>query len=121
MRLSDRVLAGTIAGYLFQAEAWLSVGCALILLGTQFRLPEASTLHRRRVNQLVMAMLGCTLVGYFALHPWMAALRDAAGPGGIAASPDRITFGILHGVSSGFYFVKSLFAVFLVLKISEPA
>ncbi len=30
--LSDRVLAGNIAGSMFRAEAWLSIACALVLL-----------------------------------------------------------------------------------------
>ena len=30
--LSDRVLAGNIAGSLFRVEAWLSIACAVLLL-----------------------------------------------------------------------------------------
>jgi hypothetical protein len=30
--LSDRVLAGSIAGSIFRIEAWLSVGCGVVLL-----------------------------------------------------------------------------------------
>jgi hypothetical protein len=114
-QLSDRVLAGTIAGTLFRVEAWVSVGCALSL----FVLIEHSSEERRwgKLRQLVVAMLGCTLIGYFALHPWMAALREAAGPQGIAQSPDKSMFGILHAASSIFYLAQSLLAAVLVLRI----
>jgi hypothetical protein len=69
---------------------------------------------------LPAAMLACTLLGYFALHPWMEALREAAGAQGVMASGGRATFGILHGLSSLFYLVESLLAGILILKIRTP-
>ena len=62
-------------------------------------------------------MLACTVIGYFGLHPFMAALKEAAGPGGVMVSDARAQFGILHGISSAFYFVQSLLGVALVLTV----
>jgi hypothetical protein len=111
--LPDRILAGTIAGSLFRAEAWLSVVCGLMLLVLQM-------LHDRQVRtrgvQLIGLMLACTLIGYFSLHPFMAALREAAGPAGVAASSANLQFGILHGISSGLYLIESLLGAVLMLN-----
>jgi hypothetical protein len=113
--LSDRVLAGTIAGSLFRIEAWLSVACAIGLL-LMFRRERWKEGEGKVRLLLVLAMLVCTLLGYFALHPFMAALRETAGPDGVMNSDARTQFGILHGVSSGIYLIQSLLGVILVFN-----
>lgn len=117
--LSDRVLAGTIAGRLFRTEAWLSIFCAVALIALiKFGAPARdAVVARKRLLWLISGMLLCTLIGYFGLQPFMAALRDAAGPGGVMASEMKMRFGILHGLAAGFYLIQSLLAVALVLKI----
>jgi hypothetical protein len=119
--LTDTRLAGTIAGSLFRVEAWLSVFCAAMLAaligftgstGKDTGLPQRKTLLF-----LIGAMLACTLVGYFGLQPFMAALRETAGPDGVMASDTRMQFGILHAISSGVYLVQSLLGVALILKM----
>ena len=112
--LPDRVLAGTVAGNLFRVEAWLSIACGLALLalyGIARELPQ-----RRTLLWLTAAMLACTLVGYFGIQPWMAALKAAAGPEGVMEGATRARFGMMHGVASVIYLVQSLLAVGLVLK-----
>ncbi len=112
--LSDRTLAGTVAGHLFRVEAWLSIACGVLLLGllgTARELPQ-----RRTLLWLAAAMLACTLVGYFGIQPWMAALKAAAGPDGVMEGATRARFGMLHGVASVIYLVQSVLAVGLVLK-----
>jgi hypothetical protein len=119
--LFDRVLAGTIAGSLFRAEAWLSVICGILLLILQkIRGRHASPDNPEETRQevrLIAAMLACTLIGYFCLQPFMAALREAAGAAGVMASDANLQFAILHGLSSGIYLIGSLVGVRLVLKI----
>jgi hypothetical protein len=117
--LSDRMLAGTIAGRLFRIEAWLSVACAvaLLLLIRAGANSEVST-ARRHLSWLIIGMLTCTLIGYFGLQPFMAELREAAsGAGGVMDAESKARFGVLHGISSVFYLVQSLLAIALVLKI----
>ena len=116
--LSDRVLAGAIAGSLFQIEAWLSLGAALalIVLG---RFASHDIARARKRFLLILGMLICTLVGYFALHPFMAALRESAGAGGVMASELHTRFAILHGVSSVLYLTESLLAVALMLTLRD--
>lgn len=112
--LADRVLAGTIAGTMFRAGAYLSLCCGALLLTLLWT--DRTWSQRRTALRLVVAMLVCVLIGYFGLQPWMAALREAAGPGGVMEGATRMQFGLLHGLSSLFYLVQSLLAVVLVLK-----
>jgi predicted cation transporter len=112
--LADRATAGNIAGSVFHVQAWLSVFCAVILLLIEIATAKGrSAPERRRLLWLVMGMLGCTVVGYFMLHPFMAALRGAGATMDAGASAE---FGILHGVSSVLYLIQSLLAVVLVLN-----
>lgn len=117
--LEDKVLAGTIAGNLFQAEAWLSLVCGLLLLflckltADKFLIKE-----RKVVLLLVVSMLACTFAGYFVLHPYLVDLRvvmhEAVGP---ALTVAKSSFGLMHGLSSVMYLFESLLAVALILKI----
>lgn len=115
--LEDKVLAGTIAGRLFRIEAWLSVACAIILIALALL---TSDFEKRRAARQLMGlaagMLMCTLIGYFGLQPFMAALRESAGVAGVMDSGAKMQFGLLHGIASGFYLAQSLLAVPLVLK-----
>lgn len=111
----DKVLAGTVAASLFRSEAWLSVACGMLLLA----LPRQQV--RREELRLIAAMLACTVLGYFALQPFMAALREAAGPAGVMASDAKLQFGLLHGVSSIFYLIDSLLGAALIFKIQGSA
>jgi hypothetical protein len=115
--LTDRVLAGTIAGSLFRVEAWVSVACAAILALLITMSRDEPSLPRRSCLILVFGMFACTLIGYFGVQPFMAGLRAAAGPGGIMASGAKTQFAILHGVSSAVYLMQSVLGVLLVLRI----
>jgi hypothetical protein len=127
--LSDRVLAGTIAASLFKNQAWLSIACGLLMLvliwvskGTETggifagSARNSAAKSRRTLMAVVLVMLGCTLVSHFGLQPMMAALRAAAGPGGVMESAAKNEFGMLHGISSGLFLVQSLLAAWLVVK-----
>ena len=116
--LPEPAMAGMVAARLFRIEAWLSVACALALLALLYRGVEGvDERGRRRLLWLVALMLLCTLVGYFALQPFMNALREAAGPGGVMEGAMRTRFGMLHGVASLFYLLQSLLAVALIWKL----
>ena len=113
--LADRALAGTIAGSLFRVEAWVSVVCGLLLLVLLFA--DRGFAKRRSCIVLVVLMLVCLSVGYFGLQPYMAALKEAAvANGGVMTEAVRARFGMLHGVASVIYLVKSVLGLVLVLK-----
>ena len=112
----DKPLAGMLAGNLFRVEAWLSVFCALALIVLWIAHEGAAT-QRKICLSLVCGMLLCTLIGYFGLHPFMAALRVSAGAGGVMAASVSKQFGILHGLASGIYLIQSLLGAALMLKM----
>ncbi len=116
--LPDRTLAGSIAGSLFRAEAWLSLVCGILLL-VIFR-ADTHLPSRRTCTRIVIGMLLCVLIGYFALQPFMAEIRAAAANnGGVMDEILRARFGLLHGIASGIYFLQSLLAVALVVKTTQ--
>ena len=118
--LSDRALAGTIAGSLFNIVAWLGIFCAAALLALLFQAARSEqNKPSRGLFYLVLGMVACTLIGYFGLQPHMAELRlvlhsvtDAA-----VVADAKKQFGILHGVSTGIYVVQSLLGAALIVKL----
>ena len=113
--LQDRTLAGTIAGTLFRAEAWLSLACGLLLLAI-FR-ADPYLPSRKSCTRLVIGMLLCVLVGYFGLQPFLAALKERSlTNGGLMDEASLARFGMLHGIASVIYLVQSLLAIALLLK-----
>jgi len=117
--IAERTLAGTIAGTLFRIEAWLSVVCAVLLVALSRGRAGATAGAGRRLRWLAFGMLACTLIGYFGLQPFMASLREAAGPGGVMEAAMKTRFGLLHGIASGFYLLQSLLGVALLLMLPE--
>jgi hypothetical protein len=127
--LSDKVLAGTIAGSLFRIEAWLSLVCGLALLGMDHLYGHGAYGRQDRQGRqghygkgyrlLIIGMLACTLIGYFGLQPFMSALKESAGANGVMASEVRTQFGILHGISSAIFLVQSLLGAALVLRAAR--
>ncbi|MDC8756297.1 DUF4149 domain-containing protein [Janthinobacterium fluminis] len=115
--LSDRALAGSIAGSMFRNGAVLSAAFALLMLALLRRDAAGLAPRRRRLlTGLVLAMLACVLLNYLGIQPLIAAIREAAGPGGLDASPQRKLFGMLHGVSMLVYLAQSALAAVLIWK-----
>jgi hypothetical protein len=112
----ERVVAGELAAQLFRLEGLIGVVCGVLLLGLASVLVRRGALGYRRLRWILAVMLLCVLIGYFALQPFMNALRVQAMSAGmdVASSPYASRFGLLHGVSSLFYLVQSLLGAWLV-------
>lgn len=117
--LADRVLAGTIAGAVFRFEAWWSIAAALIVLVISWAMTTLSANGYLKLFQVtVVAMLTCTLVGYFGIQPFMSAIRETAAlAGGVMTPEQKQHFGLLHGVSSALFMVQSILGVWLLLQV----
>jgi Domain of unknown function (DUF4149) len=115
----DRVSAGAVATQLFRIQGVVGVVCGILLLGLANLLVRRGSEAYRRLRWLIAGMLVCVLVGYFALQPFMNAMREAALEAGtdVGHSVYAARFGILHGVSSVFYLIESLLGVALVWKL----
>lgn len=118
-RTLERMTAGSVAAQLFRIEAILGVVCGVLLLALSNQQVRRGSSEYRRVRWIVAAMVVCVLVGYFALQPFMNALRVAAMDAGtdIANSPYASRFGMLHGVSSVFYLVESVLGLMLIWRL----
>lgn len=115
----ERMTAGSVAAQLFRIEAIVGIVCGVLLLALSNQQVRRGGNEYRRVRWIVAAMVVCVLVGYFALQPFMNALRVAAMDAGtdIANSPYASRFGMLHGVSSVFYLVESVLGLMLIWRL----
>lgn len=120
--LPAREMAGMVAGHLFRSQAILGVVVGVLQLALCNVMIRRGAERYRALRWLVLGMLCCVLVGYFCIQPFMESLRQKASALGMAvsASPYRGQFGMLHGVSSGFYLLQSLLALALVWRSSAP-
>ncbi|KVR04006.1 hypothetical protein WK11_15415 [Burkholderia ubonensis] len=118
-RSLERMTAGSVAAQLFRIEAVVGVVCGVLLLVLSNQQVRRGCDEYRRVRWILAAMVGCVLIGYFALQPFMNALRVAAMDAGtdIANSPYASRFGMLHGVSSLFYVVESVLGLMLIWRL----
>lgn len=118
--LSDRALAGTIAGSLFRVVAWLSMFCAAALLALLFQAARSELQKPAKVlYYLIAGMAACTLLGYMGVQPYIAELRTVLHSVTDAAvlADARKMFGIMHGVSTGIFVVQSLLGAALIIKL----
>jgi len=106
--------AGRFAGRLLAQEAYLSLALAVLLFlierGRTRRLVEAGAGSVFSVNlMLLLGTLFCTVAGYFAVQPMMAAARAGQGPW---------SFGALHAVSGGLFLLKGLLVLTLAWRMA---
>jgi hypothetical protein len=112
----DSTQAGNVVGTMLTRLAWLSILLAPLLAVLAWRSADLDAKRRRWLYALAGAMLACSLAVYLGLQPMMAAIREAAGPAGVRASPQWGTFAALHGVSQVLYLLESVLGVILVVK-----
>lgn len=119
----DRIAAGAVAAKLFRVEAFIGVLCGVMSLALGNVLVRRGAHAYRRLRWFVAGMLVCVLIGYFALQPFMDALRTAAINAGtdVSHSAHAARFGLLHGIASAFYLLETLLGLALVwmLPIGE--
>jgi len=114
--LLPRADAGRVAGRMLGVEAYLSLALALLLVFAERRrardAAEAGRGSQLSVElMLVLGALFCTVAGYFAVQPMMAAARAGQGDW---------SFGALHAVSSGFFALKGVLVLALAWRLSSP-
>jgi hypothetical protein len=112
----DSTQAGNVVGVMLTRSAWLAIALAVLLGLLVARAADLDARRKRWLFGLVAGMLACSLVVYLGLQPMMAAIREAAGPAGVRASPQWGTFAALHGVSQVLYLLESILGALLVVK-----
>jgi hypothetical protein len=113
---ADMASARRVARSLLAQEAYIALGVTMllfVLLRQQARrtVTEGSPLPKTDLF-LVLGALFCTVAGYFALQPMMAAAMQAQ---------DFSRFGMLHGVSTAFFALKGLLVLVLAWRLTAAA
>jgi Domain of unknown function (DUF4149) len=108
--------AGRVVGRMLAQEAYTSLALGIVLLILErvaARRAAAAGGSQFSIEMLLaVGTLFCTIAGYFALLPMMAAARAGQGPLG---------FGQLHAISVGFFVVKGLLVLALAWRSVSPA
>ena len=112
----DSTQAGNVVAVMLTREAWLAIALAVLLALLMARSTDLDSKRRRWLWICIGGMLACSLAVYLGLQPAMAAIREAAGPGGVRASPQWGMFAALHGVSQLLYLIESVLGAMLVVK-----
>jgi hypothetical protein len=109
-----RADAGRFVGRVFLVEAYLSLALAVLLFLVERRRTrdaaeagEGSLFSANLV--LLLGTLFCTVAGYFAIEPMMAAARLGQGPW---------TLGALHAASVSLFVVKGLLVLALAWRLT---
>ena len=105
--LHDRVLAGVIAGSMFNTGAWVAMACGALTLVLLALAKDVTAQRRKMLMIIAVVMLLCCCLSHFGLRPIMAGYKEAG---------DKATFGMLHGVSMVLYLAQAVLALFLVAK-----
>ena len=108
--------AGRVVARLFAIEAEVSIALAMLLfLIERRRASVAAEAGQGSVISapmlLLLGTLVCTVAGYFAVLPLLEAARSGQG---------RWSFATLHGVSLGFYGLKTVLVLALAWRAAWP-
>lgn len=119
--LTDRQVAGMVAGAIFQVEAYVSLLLCVGLIVLANLLVIRGLEAYRTIRWILLAMLICATIGSFVLMPWMETLREDALLQGMPVmySPSAKLFATLHGISSSVFLVQSLLGIYLVWRLSR--
>ena len=109
--------AGRVVARMLSQEAHVSLvlGAVLLLLERFATRQSASAGHGRQFTPAMLLTLGalfCTVAGYFALQPLMAAAKAGQG---------LFSFGQLHALSAAFYLVKLALVLTLAWRAARQA
>jgi len=111
----NKQMAGMLAGRMFQAIAYVGMGCGVYLLLFRLSRYGASAL-KQAFFWAALTMLLLAVGGHFGIQPIMEGLKAQAMPQEVMKSMFADRFSAWHGISSIVYLVESLLGVVLVLK-----
>ncbi len=120
--LSDRQVAGMVAGSLFRLEGTISMVLSVALIVFANLLVKRGLDRYKNIRWFLLAMLLCAAITAFVLQPMMNSLREEALSHGfpVMLSPLAAEFGRLHAISSALYLVQSLIGLVLLWRLTKP-
>ena len=121
--LTDRQVAGMVAGSVFKAEAYLSIIICIALMVLANLLVTRGLSQYKVIRLILLGMLLCAVAASFVFIPWMNTLRDQALMQGmpVMLSPSADLFGKLHGASSVVFMLQSALGIYLIWRLTKPA
>jgi len=121
--LTDRQVAGMVAGSIFKAEAYLSTIVCIALMVLANLLVTRGLSQYKVIRLILLGMLLCAVAASFVFIPWMNTLRDQALMQGmpVMLSPSADLFGKLHGASSVVFMLQSALGIYLIWRLTKPA
>ncbi|UCD69977.1 MAG: DUF4149 domain-containing protein [Betaproteobacteria bacterium] len=118
--LSDRALAGAVAGQLFEVTASIGLVCGVCVLIVWFVCLGTRGAPKKTLGWLVVAMLVLGLVGQFGIQPVLAAMREQMHPQPVMESGLGPRFAFWHIVATILYLLQCLLGLVLVLSLRGP-
>lgn len=119
--LTDRQVAGMVAGSIFRVEALLSTVVCIALMVLANLLVNRGLAQYRLIRWILLAMLLCSVAASLVFIPWMNTLRDEALLQGmpVMLSPSANIFAKLHGASSIVFLIQSTLGIYLIWRLSN--
>jgi hypothetical protein len=119
--LTDRQVAGMVAGSIFRVVALLSTVVCIALMVLTNLLVNRGLAQYCLIRWILLAMLLCSLAASFIFIPWMNTLRDEALLQGmpVMLSPSANIFAKLHGASSIVFLIQSALGIYLVWRLTK--
>jgi hypothetical protein len=115
--ITDRQLAGLVAGKLFTIVSYIGIASGLWLL-VQRLASDGFSAFKQSLFWVVLGMWILILVGEFGIQPLLAQLKASALPNDVMQSVFASRFKTWHGVASIAYMVECLLGLWLVIKSS---
>ncbi|MFW5431503.1 MAG: DUF4149 domain-containing protein [Methylophilaceae bacterium] len=116
--ISDRSLAGNVAGQLFTTISYIGLVCGLVLLVERF-ISYQSACYKQRYFWIIVAMLLLIVIGQFGIQPLLAQIKADALPSDVMSSEHANRFAAWHGVAGVVYLIECLLGIALVLKAKQ--
>ena len=115
LRLTDKQLAGNLAGSMFTIIAIVGMVCGFYLLIQRLAQYGGAAL-KQAFFWAALVMLLFTLGIYFGIQPIMEGLKEQALPKAVMQSVFSDRFARWHGISSIVYLIESLLGLVLLFK-----
>jgi len=121
--MTDRQVAGMVAGGIFRVEAYLCTMVCIALMVLANLLVTRGLTQYKVIRLILLGMLLCSVAASFIFIPWMDSLRDEALLQGmpVMLSPSADLFGKLHGASSVVFMIQSVLGIYLVWRLTKTA
>lgn len=122
LSMSDKQVAGAIAGEIFKYTAMFTIlVVAGLLIFSHLLFKRNSLVKYRTISRIFILIMFCALLGSFVIQPWMNELKNAAAQSGVSvmSSEHAKMFGRLHGVSSILFLLEALLGLLVFWKSTK--